>query len=103
MKKLVTLLIILFISVSSIAQNLTIDQPRMRVNKTSSLLLDNNWKTIEFDGTSTDNVNTFGNDPTNNLPWVRWDQTNKLLGLGETTIGTLLCRYFQPQQLQHFH
>lgn len=54
-------------------------EPRLRVNRTASLALTTTWQTIDFNGTSTYNVNTFGKDPVsgNNLVW--WDSANQLM------------------------
>ena len=37
----------------------------------------NNQK-VDFNGTSTFNVNNFGNDPVSGNPLIYWDSTNKL-------------------------
>lgn len=42
--------------------NKSILSPRLRVNKTTPLVLTANWQDVVFDGTSPYNVNTFGND-----------------------------------------
>ncbi len=77
MKKLLTYLALIFI-IPVFAQNTTVLEPRLRMNRSASLVLSTTWQTVDFNGTSTYNVNTFGKDPvsTNSLIW--WDSTNKL-------------------------
>ncbi len=51
---------------------------RMRVSRSSGLTLSTTWQKIDFNGTSTYNVNTFGTDPTTGNPLTWWDTTNKM-------------------------
>lgn len=78
MKSLI--LICLFINLTINAQNMSIDQSRLRVNTSASLSLDaNTWKTIEFNGVSSDNINTFGIYPDGaGNPYIYWDQSSKI-------------------------
>ena len=42
-------------------------EPRLRLNKTSAVTLTTSWQTIDFDGASTYNINTFGVANNNDL------------------------------------
>lgn len=55
-------------------------QPRLRVNRSTALTLTTTWQKIDFNGTSTYNVNTFGKDESGNQ-MVMWDATNKIFRL----------------------
>lgn len=77
MKNIITLLAmfgILFIN----AQNPTVQIETMRVNRSASLALTTSWQTLDFNGTSAFNENTFGIDPVSGNKMVYWDATNKL-------------------------
>ena len=52
--------------------------PRMRVNFSAGLNLSTTFQKIDFAGTSSSNVNTFGVEPVSGNPMVWWDPTNKL-------------------------
>lgn len=58
-----------------------ITQPRLRVNRSASLSLSTNWQKIDFNGTSSRNINTFGKDPVSGNPMVMWDSNAKLFRL----------------------
>lgn len=50
----------------------------MRVSRSSALTLTTTFQKVDFNGTSTYDINTFGNDPTTGNNLVSWDATNKL-------------------------
>lgn len=77
MKKLLTYLALIFI-IPVFAQNPTVLEPRLRMNRTTSLVLSTTWQTVDFNGTSPYNINTFGKDPVSSNSLVWWDATNKL-------------------------
>jgi len=88
------LLFALLFCVSLTAQNYTVDQPRMRVNRTAPLTLSTTWQTVDFNGTSTFNVNDFGNDPTTGKKMVSWDATAKLFRIYGDYNNTYLLQLF---------
>lgn len=65
MKKLL-LICLLIISVKTFGQNYSVNEPRLRVNKSTSLVLSTTFQTISFNGTSTSNFNTYGTDNSGN-------------------------------------
>lgn len=60
------------------SDNYSVPEPRIRVNKTSTQAMTTSWQTLDFDGTSTFNVNTFGSVDAAGNKMVQWDSTNKL-------------------------
>lgn len=66
----------LLLSGTAIAQNYSVPEPRMRVNKSSSLQLTTSWQTLIFNGTSTNNFNTYGTDPVTSNKMVWHDSAN---------------------------
>lgn len=59
--------------------NTTIQQPRLRVNRTASLQLNTTWQDIDFNGTSNQNINTFGvANVETGLKTVYYDPVTKL-------------------------
>lgn len=77
-------------------------EPRIRVNRSTSLALTTSWQDIDFNGTSSANSNTFGKNPEtgNNMVW--YDSSTKLfrfydvydknyiIRLDPSTISTLI-------------
>lgn len=55
-----------------------VKQPRLRVNKTTSLNLTTSWQDVVFNGTSTYNTNTFGIDPVSGNKMLYYDSANNL-------------------------
>jgi len=72
-------LLFLLLPFLSFAQNYTIPEPNFRVNRTATLQLSTAWQTVDFNGTSIYNANTFGLDPATGNRFVYWDSTNKLI------------------------
>lgn len=50
-----------------------VNEARLRVNRSAVLNLTTTWQDVVFNGTSTLNVNTFGNNPDNNKPMTYYD------------------------------
>jgi hypothetical protein len=50
--------------------------PRIRVSRSSTLTLTTSWQTLDFNGTSAANVNTFPKD-SNNVEMITYDTTAK--------------------------
>jgi len=71
-------LVLLSWTVIATAQNYTVAEPRMRVNKSSSLSLTTSWQTLNFNGTSTNNFNTYGTDPSTGNKMIWYDTANNL-------------------------
>jgi len=69
-------------------------QPRLRVNRTSTMNITTSWQKIDFNGTSTTNINTFGKDPVsgNNMVW--WDSSGKLFRFYEQNDQNYDCTMF---------
>lgn len=59
--------------------NYTISDPVFRINRSATLALSTSWQTIDFNGISTYNKNTFGIDTASGNKLVYWDSTNKLI------------------------
>lgn len=59
--------------------NKSIQQGRFRINRTATLALTTSWQTVDFNGSSTYNTNTFGIDPETGAKMVSWDSTNKIV------------------------
>lgn len=57
---------------------LTSNEPRLRVNRDTSLLLSTTFQDIDFNGVSDFNVNTFGIDPVSGEGIVEYDSATKL-------------------------
>jgi len=71
-------LLLLFVTIFAKAQNYSVAEPRMRVNRSTSLLLSTSWQTLSFNGTSTNNFNTYGNDPNTSVPMISYNTTSNL-------------------------
>jgi len=55
-----------------------VNQPRLRVSRTTDLVLSTTWQTVILNGVEPLNVNTFGKDPNSNNPLVHYDTANSL-------------------------
>jgi len=53
-------------------------KPRIRVDRSTNLSLTTSWQKVVFDGTSLLNTNTFGEDPTEELQMIVWDDVDEL-------------------------
>lgn len=69
------------------------NDPRLRVNKTTDLVLTTNWQTVDFNGISTFNVNTFGKDSNGN-PMVFYDPSTKLFKFMGDSDMNLMAFFF---------
>lgn len=77
MKKLLLILLVFAFRFVN-AQNYSVNEPRMRVNRTASLVLSTTFQTVPFNGTSTSNFNTYGNDPTTGNRMIWYDTATNL-------------------------
>jgi len=59
--------------------NNAINEPRLRINRTTSLTLSTSWQDVVFNGTSPYNVNTYGKEPTTGNPMVYYDSVTNLI------------------------
>jgi hypothetical protein len=75
--KLIILLFVLWSGVAT-AQNYSVNEPRMRVNRTASLSLTTDWQTLSFNGTSDFNFNTYAIDPTSGNKMIWYDTSANL-------------------------
>lgn len=76
MRKLIFILFLLPLAVK--AQNYTVGASRLRVYRSASLVLSTSWQDVDFNGSSSLNVNTFGtNVATGNL--FAWYETSTKL------------------------
>jgi len=58
--------------------NTTIGDPRIRVNKTTSMTLSTSWQTLNFNGSSAYNINSFTTLPGQSNPSAWYDPTTSL-------------------------
>lgn len=73
MKKIL-LTLILLISIICVGQNTTVDQPELRITRTTALTLSTTWQTVSFNSlTGGDNRNTYGIDPVTGKNFVWYD------------------------------
>lgn len=68
----------MLLSISVHAQNYSVNEPRMRVTRSASLVLSTTFQTVNFNGTSTYNFNTYGKDPTSGNPMIYYDTSANL-------------------------
>lgn len=59
-------------------RNKSILSPRLRVNRTTPLVLSTTWQDVAFNGTSPRNANTFGKDPVTGRNMVFYDTATNL-------------------------
>jgi len=78
MKKILILTLLSMVSGVVLAQNYSVNEPRVRVNRTASLLLSTTFQTVSFNGTSTINFNTYGTDPATGNKMIWYDATANL-------------------------
>lgn len=69
-------------------------QPRLRVNRTSTLNVNTTWQKLDFSGVSNLNINTFGKDPISGRNMVWWDPTNKIFRFYEQNDQNYDCSLF---------
>lgn len=67
-----------------------IQQPRIRVSRSSTLALNTNWQKIVFDGSSAFNVNTFGKN-SGGKQMVEWDGINNQFKFYDQIEQNYLC------------
>lgn len=81
MRRLIVLFgcVLLIVGVFFAFNNYTVPEPRFRANRTANLTLTTSWQTVDFNGTSSFNVNTFATIDGAGTRMVSWDSTNKLL------------------------
>lgn len=77
MYRIKLLLALLFISSSLYAQNITVNEPSMRVTRTASLLVTTSWQDLLYTGTA-DTVNYYGVDPKTGRKFVWYDNETGL-------------------------
>lgn len=76
MKRLIYILLLPF---GVYAQNVSVAQPFMRVNRTEPIVLTTSWQDVVFNGTSTNNGNTYGQDSLG-VKFTRYDlATNRFI------------------------
>lgn len=61
--------------------NNSVAEPRLRVNRTTAITLTTSWQDVIFNGTSTYNINTYGDDK-NSVKTSWYDSTNNLFKFG---------------------
>ncbi len=69
-------------------------QPRLRVNRSSVMAITTTWQKLDFSGTSSVNVNTFGKDPVTGNSMVMWDTSAKLFKFYEQNDQNYDCSLF---------
>ena len=69
--------------------------PRMRISRSASLVLSNTWQRVDFNGTSTSNINSFPYvTGTSGAKTTDWDGTNKLIKFNDSTDKTFTFTFF---------
>lgn len=71
-------ILLLLLPFGAIAQNYSVAQPRMRVNRTADFVLTTTFQTLVLNGTSVYNNNTYGIDATTGNRVIRYDSATDL-------------------------
>jgi|GEM_PF-5689843 len=88
-------LLLLCVALFAKAQNYSVAEPRMRVNRTASLTLSTSWQTLAFNGTSTLNFNTYGMNPATGTQMVSYNTTSNVFRVyGEYDKNILVQLFF---------
>jgi len=56
----------------------SVADPRLRVSRLDPLVLTTSWQTLDYTGSESLNINTFGQDSVTSTNLFNWDSTNKL-------------------------
>jgi len=71
-------LLLLCVALFAKAQNYSVAEPRMRVNRSTNLTLSTSWQTLIFNGTSTANFNTYGVNSDTGTQMISYNTTSNL-------------------------
>jgi len=69
-------LILLLFSISMFSQSVA--DPRLRVSRQASMVLSTTWQALVFNGSESQDINTFGIDPASGLKMCSYDPVTKL-------------------------